>query len=186
MADAQESHDSESYTQASLWVAWAQGYPSHRDKSGQRQQGLELDLTHRRHQAGSVAAAAGGWCRGWDGPEQPAPSCPSIPAPGTPKAPLLGAAWHSPVRDTLGPFSLWARLGEVSSRKGQCRLRRKGPRLAAPTHALLDSPDSVPTPTAQKAEGVGTEPGSQESPGVRGLCWLDVDRIWGGPIGPVS
>lgn len=28
-----------------------------------------------------------------------------IPAPGTPKAPLLGTAWHCPARDTLGSFS---------------------------------------------------------------------------------
>lgn len=28
-----------------------------------------------------------------------------IPAPGTPKAPLLGAAWHGPAQDTVGSFS---------------------------------------------------------------------------------
>lgn len=41
-----------------------------------------------------------------------------IQTPITPKPPLLRAAWHSPVRDTLGPFSLWDRLSEVTGEEG--------------------------------------------------------------------
>lgn len=41
-----------------------------------------------------------------------------IQTPIAPKPPLLGAAWHSPVRDTLDPFSPWARLSEVSGEEG--------------------------------------------------------------------
>lgn len=41
-----------------------------------------------------------------------------IQTPTTAKPPLLGAAWHSPVRDTLAPFSLWDRRSEVRGEEG--------------------------------------------------------------------
>lgn len=41
-----------------------------------------------------------------------------IQTAGTPKAPLLGAAWHGPVRDTLGPFSLQTGPSEVTGEEG--------------------------------------------------------------------
>lgn len=74
-----------------------------------------------------------------------------IQTPATPKAPLLGAAWHSPVRDTLGPFSLQARLSEVSGEEGSVWAARNGPGLIVPTHAPSDSLNSAPTLIAQKA-----------------------------------
>lgn len=84
-----------------------------------------------------------------------------IQTPATPKAPLLGAAWHSPVRDTLGPFSLQARLSEVSGEEGSVWAARKGPGLIVPTHAPSDSLNSAPTLIAQKAN-IGAAGRTQE------------------------
>ena len=96
----------------SEWI-WEGCAPTYRDKPGWRQRGLEPGPAHRQGQAGSVAGAEALGRRTVEWPvPSPLPQA-GIPAPGTPKAPLLGAAWHSPVRNTLGPFSCG--LGGVRS-----------------------------------------------------------------------
>lgn len=126
--------------------------------------------------AGSVAGV-GGSCRGLGrAPEHPPP--PWHPSPGTPKAPLLGAAWHSPVRDTLGPFSLKARLGEVSRQEGSVWVWEEGPGWL---HPLV--PQQIPQillprqrPGGQGRPGLGPAARRARSPRER---WLTLTLGWG-------
>lgn len=99
--------------------AWEACAPGDRDKPGRRKQSLELGLAHRHCWAGGVAGAEAMGRRAAEWPvPSPLPRA-GIPAPGVPKAPLLGAAWHSPVRHTLSPFSCRPGWVRSAGRKGQ-------------------------------------------------------------------
>jgi hypothetical protein len=157
---AQDSHNSASPIQASLD---REGVPG---TTGISQAGG----THRQYQAGTVTGARG-WSRGL-GRAQISTPPPLLqagtPPPGTPKGPLLGAAWHSPVRDTLGPFSCrpsWVRSVE---RKGQYGLEEGA--SAGCTHSCpIRFPEfysHANCPAAEADKGLAWLPGKPKGKGA--------------------
>lgn len=124
---------------------------------------------HRQGQAGSMAEAKPMEGRA---PEQPVPSPlpqAGIPAPGAPKAPLSDAAWHSPARSTLGPFSCRPGWVRSAGKKGQPRRKGQGCRAHSCPPCPRDSLNSAPTPTALRAQGDRAGPRMPGAPWRWGL-----------------